>query len=163
MAERIEYTPPPNEDLDPSAHEELERLLQTLHRQGVLRFANDVVGSEEDLARTLINALNRESSLNAIQNLSSLFLALSSIPPGRFYKTVFALRDAAAAVEAGIRSDREDDAAPGLSGTYHLLKDETLWKSITPLLDGLKVFHDAMDRDVERPISDLKNKPSNFQ
>lgn len=162
MAERIEYSPPPNENLDPSAHDELERLLQTLHRQGVLRFANDIVGSEEDLTRTIVNALNRESSLNAIQNLSSLFLALSSIPPGQFYKTVFALRDAVTTMDTEVRST-EDHAAPGIGGIYRLLKDETLWKSLTPLLEGLKTFHQAMDRDVERPISDLKNKPSDFQ
>ncbi|CAO1662150.1 MULTISPECIES: hypothetical protein [Salinicola] len=163
MAERIDYTPPPNGDLDPSAQQEWERLLEGLHEHGFLRFANDLVRSNTQLAQILTNALSREGSLNAIQNLSSLLIALSSIPPGQFHKTVYAARDAFVAMETEVRSEREHDKAPGFSGAFRLLKDEELWHALTPLIGGLKTFTERLDRDVERPVSDRTGKPSDFQ
>jgi len=173
MAERIEYTPPPNEDLNPTAHQEMNRLLEGLHEQGFLRFANDVVRSDTQLAQILVNGLNRESSLNAIQNLSTLLIALSSIPPGQFHKTIYAARDAFVTMEAGIRDEDDgrnaaakegkQDKAPGITGVFRLLKDDELWQVLTPLIGGLKTFAQGLDRDVERPVSDRTGKPSNFQ
>jgi len=174
MAERIDYTPPPNENLNPTAHQEMDRLLEGLHEHGFLRFANDVVRSNTQLAQILVNGLNREGSLNAIQNLSTLLIALSSIPPGEFHKTIYAARDALVTMEDGIRDKDEqgrgrskdgkgEDKAPGISGVFHLLKDEELWRVLTPLIGGLKTFGERMDRDVERPVSDRTGKSSNFQ
>lgn len=84
MAERIfqDVTPP---KIGPDAHEELETLLQTLHEHGVLRFTNDVVAANAEIARILVNGLNREGSLNTIQNISVMAMVLATIPPERFY------------------------------------------------------------------------------
>lgn len=173
MAERIDYTPPPNEDLNPTARQEMDQLLEGLHEHGFLRFANDVVRSNTQLAQILANGLNREGSLNAIQNLSTLLIALSSIPPGEFHKTVYAARDAFVTMEAGIRDgseggdatakERQQDKAPGITGIFRLLKDDELWQVLTPLIGGLKAFAQGIDRDVERPVSDRTGKPSDFQ
>lgn len=45
-------------------------LVQTLHEHGMLRFSNDVVASNHELLRILVDGLNKPGSLNAIQNLS---------------------------------------------------------------------------------------------
>ncbi|RXE47037.1 DUF1641 domain-containing protein [Chromohalobacter israelensis] len=163
MAERIDYTPPPKGSLNPSANEEWERLLEGLHEHGFLRFANDLVRSNTQLAQILTNALSREGSMNAIQNLSTLLITLSSIPPGQFHKTAFAARDAFTVMEASVRNEHENDKAPGISGAFHLLKDEDLWHALTPILEGLKAFTNSLDRDVERPAADRTDKSSNFQ
>ena len=89
MAERISHdvTPP---KIGPDAHEELERLLQTLHEHGVLRLANDVVGANTSIASVVVDGLGKASTLNAIQNLAILGMMLSEIPPERFYRVTFA-------------------------------------------------------------------------
>lgn len=163
MAERIDYTPPPNGDLDPSAQQEWERLLEGMHEHGFLRFANDLVRSNTQLAQILTDALSREGALNAIQNLSTLMIALSSISPGQFHKTVYAAQDAFATMESEIRDEHECGKAPGLAGAFRLLKDEELWHALSPLIGGLKSFCHGLDRDVERPVSDRTGKPSDFQ
>ncbi|RKQ97185.1 uncharacterized protein YjgD (DUF1641 family) [Kushneria sinocarnis] len=158
MAEPIEHqvTPP---KIGPDAHEELEKLLQTLHEHGVLRFANDIVGANQSVAKVLVDGLNKEGSLNAMQNLSALMMALSTIPPERFYKVVFSLRDAMNA--AGEQREKtDDDEAPGFTGAYRLLHDDELWQAITPLLEALKAFGRGMDREVDKPITDFTGKPS---
>ena len=71
MAERISHTVTPPR-IGPDAHEALEGLLQTLHEHGVLRFANDVVAANPQIAQVLVSGLQKEGTLNAIQNVSSL-------------------------------------------------------------------------------------------
>ncbi|SCY74200.1 hypothetical protein SAMN03159391_02904 [Pseudomonas sp. NFACC37-1] len=61
--------------------------------------------------------------LNVIQNLSILAMALSRVPPDEFYRLVFALKDAGAAVSQWTAPDN-DDVAPGVGGAYRLLHDE---------------------------------------
>ncbi|MDV6319401.1 DUF1641 domain-containing protein [Chromohalobacter sp. HP20-39] len=163
MAERIDYTPPPNEDLEPSAQQELERLLQGLHEHGFLRFADDLVRSNTQLAQNLTDALSREGSLNAIQNLSTLLIAISSIPPGQFHKTVYAARDAFIAMEKEAHDDKKRQQTSGVSGVFRLLKDDELWQAMSPMVSGLKTFTERLDREVERPVSDRTGKSSAFE
>ncbi|SFU92892.1 DUF1641 domain-containing protein [Halomonas korlensis] len=159
MAERISHdvTPP---RIGPDAREELDRLLQTMHEHGVLRFANDMVAANPQIAKVLVNGLSKEGSLNAIQNLSALAMALSTIPPNQFYKMTFALRDAVAVIGQHSRSKDTDDASPGVSGAYQLLKDEELWHAVRPLIEGLKAFGKGLDKDIDKPISDFTGKPT---
>lgn len=157
MARRIEdYHVRPPEKTGPDAHDELERLLETLHAQGVLRFANDLVASRTDVLKVLVGGLEQPGTLNALQNLSILGMALSRIPPADFYRVAFALRDALAAVAA----HRPDggDGAPGMGGTYRLLHDDDLWRALAPLLDGLKAFRRGLEEPVEQPISHFSGK-----
>lgn len=158
MARRIYYEPAPPK-LGPDAHEELERLLQTLHEQGVLRLANDLVGAKTPIAAVLVDGLAKEGTLNAIQNLSVLLMALSRIPPAQFYKLVFALSDGLREASAWQR-DGEGDAAPGVSGVYRMLHDESLWQALTPLVAGLKAFAAGLEREVDKPVSAFTGKAS---
>jgi uncharacterized protein YjgD (DUF1641 family) len=158
MAEPIDYDVKPSKTgLD--AKEELDRLLQSLHEHGVLRMANDLVCANTAIAKVLVDGLNKEGTLNVIQNLSILAMALSRVPPEDFYRVVFALKDAGAAISQWNAPDGES-AAPGVRGTYRLLQDESLWRAISPLLEGLKAMGEGMKRPVDKPISDFAGKPS---
>ncbi len=160
MAKPIPYEVEPPK-IGPDAHEELERLLQTLHEHGVLRLANDLVAANNQIAQVLVNGLNREGSLNVIQNLSVLLMALSTFPPGQFYKTVFAVRDMIDTLGRG-REDgaRQPPDAPGVRGLYKMLNDDAFWHAVTPLIEGMKAFTRRMDEEVDKPISSFTGKPS---
>jgi uncharacterized protein YjgD (DUF1641 family) len=155
MAEAIQYTVRPPK-IAPDAHEELERLLQTCHEHGVLRFANDVVAANTEIARVLVQGLQKEGTLNAIKNISIVLMALSRIPPDDFYRVVFALKDAFSRL-SGESEEERAQRAPGVVGAYHMLNDEALWKGFGPLLDALKAFAGGLDRQVENPISAFKS------
>ncbi len=113
MAKAIDYEPEPAK-IGPDAHEELERLLETLHQHGVLRLANDLVAANNAVAKVLVQGLQREGTLNVMQNISVIMLALSSLPPENVYKLAFGLRDMADALSEQDTSSEEK--APGLQG-----------------------------------------------
>ncbi|WP_058545207.1 MULTISPECIES: DUF1641 domain-containing protein [Pseudomonas] len=159
MAERIQHEVKPPK-IGPDAHEELERLLQTMHAHGVLRFANDLIAANIPVTKVLVDGLNKEGTLNTLQNLSILTMALSRIPPEHFYKVAFALKDAL--VHAGAYEPQPDsNDAPGLSGAYKMLHDEALWQAVMPVIEVLKVFADGLGKKVDKPISEFSGKPSN--
>lgn len=158
MAERISHdvTPP---KIGPDAHEELERLLQMLHEHGVLRLANDVVGANTSIASVVVDGLGKASTLNAIQNLAILGMMLSEIPPERFYRVTFAVKEALDRVGQH-RPVQEGGDAPGISGAYRMLNDDELWRAVAPLADGLKAFAERLDKPVDKPVSDYFGKPT---
>lgn len=143
--------------INPDAHEELERLLETLHENGVLRFANDLVGAKTPVTKTLVEGLSTEGSLNAMQNIAILFMALSRIPPNEFYKTVFAAKEMFGRV-GNHRSEGTGSDAPGVIGAYKMLHDDELWRAIMPVLEGLKSFGKDLDKEVTNPISAFSGK-----
>jgi len=157
MAKSIEYQPEPAK-IGPDAREELDRLLETLHQHGVLRLMNDLVAANNEVAQVLVKGLQREGTLNVIQNISVIIMALSSLPPERVYKLAFGLRDMADALSTP--AQHETQAAPGVQGVWKMLQDEDLWRSLTPALNGLKAFSRRMDEQVDKPISSFTGKPS---
>lgn len=175
MAERIAHdvTPPPK--IGPDAQEELDRLVQTLHEHGLLRFANDVVASNHELLRILVDGLNKPGSLNAIQNLSVIAMTLSTLPPDRFYQVMSALKEGIEQVgshrhdEAASHSPRDkskekgqhkEDSAPGITGVYHMLNDDELWYALKPILAGLRAFSERLDQPIDKPVTGFTGKPS---
>ena len=157
MAERIGYDVKPAK-IGPDAQDELQQLLENLHKHGMLRLANDLVCANSQIAKVVVDGLNKKGTLNALQNLSLLLMALSRIPPERFQKMVFAVTDALDS--ASRRPDPDAEEAPGLSGAYRMLNDEDLWRSLHPLIAGLKAFSRHLDRDEEKPISVFTGKSS---
>ncbi|MER0126738.1 DUF1641 domain-containing protein [Franconibacter daqui] len=155
MAKAIEYQVEPPK-IGPTAEEELQRLLQTLHEHGVLRLANDLVASNNEWMQVIVSGLSRKGSLNTIQNISVLLLALSTIPPERMYKLAFGLRD----FMAELSREEQEQSAPGARGAWKMLHDDELWHSLTPLLNGLKAFSRRMEEEVDKPISSFSGKPS---
>lgn len=158
MAKPIDYDVKPT-PIGPDAREELERLLQSLHERGVLRFANDVVCAQTQIAKVLVDGLGKQGAMDAIQNLSILGMALSRIPPEEFYKLVFGLKDAVAELNKRAASSSETEA-PGVTGAYRMLQDEKLWASLLPLIEGLKVFADRMSREAGKPVTEFTGKPT---
>lgn len=159
MAEPITHTVHPPR-IGPSAHEELERLIQTCHEHGVLRLANDLVASNAEIMKILIQALQGPGALNVLQNVSTLAMALSRIPPSRFYRFVFAARDGVMSLtEADGSGSGKPRPAPGLAGAYRMLRDDSLWSAMHPLLDAMRSAAAALNKPVENPISDFAGKP----
>ncbi|MDU6925451.1 DUF1641 domain-containing protein [Franconibacter helveticus] len=160
MAKAIEYQVEPPK-IGPTAEEELQRLLQTLHEHGVLRLANDLVASNNEWMQVIVSGLSRKGSLNTIQNISVLLLALSTIPPERMYKLAFGLRDFMAELSREEEQpESASNSAPGARGAWKMLHDDELWHSLTPLLNGLKAFSRRMEEEVDKPISSFSGKPS---
>ncbi|QHM70856.1 DUF1641 domain-containing protein [Mixta intestinalis] len=160
MAERMSYEVPPTKTA-PDAHDALHELLQSLHHHGFLRLANDVVSANTQIAKVLVDGLNKPGSQNAMQNLSALLMALADIPPGEFYKTISAVKSALSAVNHHTQTQQQHDVAPGVSGTWKLLHDEDLWHAVMPLVAGLKAFASAMEQPApEKPISAFSGKDS---
>lgn len=159
MADPIDYDVKPSK-IQPDAKDELDRLLHSLHEHGVLRMANDLVCANTAIAKVLVEGLNKEGTLNVIQNLSVLVMALSRVPPEEFYRLIFAMKDAGSAVSQW-ESPEKENTAPGMLGAYKLLHDESLWRSIMPLIEGLKAMGNGMAKPVVKPISDFTGKPSN--
>ncbi|WLI76423.1 DUF1641 domain-containing protein [Kosakonia sp. H02] len=157
MAKAIDYQPEPAK-IGPDAHEELERLLETLHQHGVLRLANDLVAANNEVAQVLVKGLQREGTLNVLQNISVLLMALSSVPPDKMYKLAFGLRDMADAFSQP--PSQSEQKAPGGRGVWKMLHDDELWGALQPLLQGLKAFSRRMDEPVDKPISAWTGKPS---
>ncbi|MDC8745118.1 DUF1641 domain-containing protein [Xanthomonas campestris] len=159
MAEPLDYDVKPT-PIGPTAREELDRLLETLHQRGILRLANDLVGARDELAKVLVDGINQPGPLNALQNVSILAMAVSRIPPSQFYKVVFAGKDALDQIARSRAQTAAQGEAPGLRGAYRLLQDEAVWNAITPVLDGLKAFAAGLDKQVDKPISAFSGKPS---
>jgi uncharacterized protein YjgD (DUF1641 family) len=101
--------------------------------------------------------MSKEGSLNAMQNLSILGMALSRIEPAQFYKTVFAFQSAFAAV-GRYQPDDKHDEAPGVTGAYKMLHDDELWAALMPIIEGLKTFASGLDKEAEKPITAFSGK-----
>ncbi|WP_322025568.1 DUF1641 domain-containing protein [Burkholderia sp. BCC1977] len=150
-------TPPPAE---PDAHHALESLLGSLHRHGFLRFANEVVSANAQMAEVFVGAFDKPGMQCGMQNLAALVTALSRIPPEQFGKAVFAAADAMHHIGAWQPAEHEH-VAPGVRGAYRLLHDEALWDALTPLLEGLKVFAQGLAREPRNPApSAVSEKPA---
>jgi uncharacterized protein YjgD (DUF1641 family) len=156
MAQRLNYDVKPT-PIGPSAQEELDTLLETLHQRGVLRLANDLVGSQDRLLKVLIDGMSKEGSLNAMQNLSILGMALSRIEPAQFYKIVFAFQSAFGAV-GRYKPDEKHDEAPGVTGAYKMLHDDELWAALMPIIEGFKTFASGLDKEADKPITEFSGK-----
>ncbi|MVW78279.1 DUF1641 domain-containing protein [Bordetella sp. 02P26C-1] len=156
MAERIDHDVKPT-PIGPDAREELERLLQSLHEQGMLRFANDVVSAKSPVLKVLLDGLGKQATLNAIQNLSILGMALSRIPPEEFYKLVFGMKDALAALSRSPTASGKEEA-PGVTGVYRMLNDDELWASLRPALDAVQAFSRRMAEPADKPVTQFTGK-----
>lgn len=159
MAEPLDYQPTPART-EPTAQEALNELLENLHQHGFLRLANDVVKANNDIGKILAAGLNRPGTQNAAQNVSLLFMTLSTIPPECFNHLLLALRDALLAMKPASDAAQQEKAAPGVSGILKLLNDESLWQGIRPLLAALETFSREMQSEEEKPITRYSGKPS---
>lgn len=156
MAEPVEYRPRPT-PTEPSAYEELDRLVQTLHEQGLLRLANDLASANKGIVEILVRGLTTPGAQNALQNLGAAAMVLGRVPPGTFYRVADAARLALERLTEG----SAEHPAPGVRGAYRLLNDDDAWRTLGPLAEALGVFGRAMSRPPpERPITEYSGKES---
>lgn len=162
MARPIEYTPRPART-ETTADEELRALLEACHQHGVLRLAKDVIASNTEITRILVEGLKHPAALNTLQNLSILLMALSRLSPEQFYRIVFAAKSALDSLTSATEQPSQDgktnhSAAPGVVGAYRMLHDDQLWRNLRPLLNALGAFGTSLARPVENPISEFSGK-----
>lgn len=157
MAEPISYQPKPP-TIGPTARDELDQLLETLHNSGLLRLANDLAAARQDIAGILFNGLNLEGSRYAVQNIAALFMVLAQIPPPRFYKIATTVKDALLAAAEEPPAEKE---APGVRGFYKALTDDETWRALSPLVQALMTLGEGLRKPApEKPISAVTGKPS---
>jgi uncharacterized protein YjgD (DUF1641 family) len=162
MARPIEYTPRPART-ETTADEELRALLEVCHEHGVLRLAKDLIASNTEIARILVDGLKNPAALNALQNLSILFMAISRLSPEHFYRIVFAAKSALDSLVRTPPQPSQDarngsSAAPGVVGAYRMLHDDQLWQKLRLLLNALDTFGTSLALKVENPISAFSGK-----
>lgn len=149
MAKSIPYEVPRKETGE-TAQDELARLMENLHRQGILRLLNDVVTAYPQVAEIFLRGMNQEQSRNLVQNLCLLASALGQVPPERLDRVV-------QAVSAGMeRSEAElaegGGQSPGFWGALRLLQDNELWAGLAPMSAGVKAFAAAMRTPTGKPV-----------
>ncbi|WP_338564803.1 hypothetical protein [Erwinia sp. E_sp_W01_6] len=92
-----------------------------------------------------------------MQNISLLLMALSRVPPERFNQLLMALTDGANALSRQSDSTQQQ-GAPGIKGMIKLLRDEDLWRAVTPLLSAVRAFSASMEKAPEKPITRYSGK-----
>lgn len=122
----------------PDAHDELERLIENLHRRQVFRTLNVFLEALPETSRLFAEELNSDTGVRGGTNLYLLLRLLGQVPPEELQRWLDA---AARGVSAASREEASEAyPAPGLLGVKDLLHDESLWRSLGPLLEGLKAF-----------------------
>ncbi len=151
MAEPLPYTPRQRTETK-GASEELHQLVDTLHEKGILRFSNDFLQALPEAAELLMRGLNKKSSQNAVQNLALFAMAFSSISPERYSLVVRSLTEALSHLEDSAGED-ETRSAPGVSGLYKLLHDETLWQGLWPLISAIRGASGPLREEPDKPAA----------
>lgn len=149
MAEAIHYEVPPPHEAS-TARQELDRLVENLHEQGILRFLNDFLSASPEVSQILMKGLNTEESRNTVQNLLLIAIALGRIPPERFAVLTKAATEGPNKMEKAAGDGKAQDA-PGLTGFYRLLYDRDLWQGLGPIIAGVRVFRG--------PFTSLRKSP----
>lgn len=150
MAKAIHYEVPPFRETH-TAREELDRLVENLHDQGILRFLNDFLCASPEVSQILMKGLNTEESRNAVQNLSLIAMALGRISPEQFALFTRAVIEGLKRMEEAAGDGKKKDA-PGLMGVYRLLHDDKLWQGLRPIIAGVKGFSGPLHEPPEKPV-----------
>lgn len=122
------------------AEQELHELLEVLSERGILRALRDFVGGLPGISLIVARALNQPETIGAVQNLALILKALGTLPPAELSRLLDSAQAAAASVHRAAGRPPEQDAAPGVTGAYKLLQDDDLWRTLHPLLEGLRMF-----------------------
>ncbi len=160
MAEQIHYRPEQARRLRPETVDELEKfegrigeingLLDQLYESGLMRWLKDFVGAMPEVSMIALDGLNTDQGRAGMRNLLVLAKQLGKIDPDQ-------LEHMFDAVHSGL--DRADETAsgkhdspydpPGVTGVFKLLRDEELWHTLAPVIEGAKAFSAASRRQRE--------------
>lgn len=157
MAEQIHYRPEQAKQFRPETRDELEKfegriaeingLLDQLYESGLMRWLKDFVGAMPEVSMIALDGLNTEQGRAGMRNLLVLAQQLGKLDPDR-------LEGMFNAMHAGV--DRADETAtgkhespydpPGVMGVFKLLRDEELWRTLAPVIEGAKAFSAEANR-----------------
>lgn len=112
MPERLEYSTPPAPF--PGARDELEDLIETLHRSGTLRFLNGFFGRLGGVSQVAVDELNTEAGRNLIGALLCLGRVLTRLPSDDLARAAEGFDRGLTHAGEILRSDPP--------GTFHLLR-----------------------------------------
>lgn len=123
---------------------EVNELLDHLHDSGVLRWLNGLVGSLPEVSTVALEALNNERGRAGIRNLMALVWQLGRYDPETVENMLGALQSGAARAEETAAGEYDSPyAPPGITGAFKMLRDEQLWQTLAPLLEGARAFSQA--------------------
>ena len=127
------------------ADKEFAEFIEALSAAGILRFLTALTGALPHAGLITARGLNSEASRTTLRNMVTLLSALGRVPPQDFSRFVDALSNAMQSVERETWHPRTGNGEPpGITGAYHLLQDDALWRALGPLLDGLKAFGESL-------------------
>ncbi|HET7312772.1 hypothetical protein [Salinisphaera sp.] len=170
MAEQIHYRPDQARRFRPETLEEIERfegriaeingLLDQLYESGLMRWIKDFVGAMPEVSTIALEGLNTAHGQAGMRNLLVLARQLGRLDPDRLERMFDAM-------QAGL--DRADETAagkhassynpPGVTGVFKLLRDEELWRTLAPVIEGAKAFS-AETRRQRDPSGDKDRRES---
>lgn len=157
MAEQIHYRPDQAQRFRPETRDELEKfegriaeingLLDQLYESGLMRWAKDFVGALPEVSMIALDGLNTEQGRAGMRNLLVLAQQLGKLDPDRLER-MFGALDAGIERAEQTASGRHDSAydPPGVTGVFKLLRDEELWRTLAPVIEGARAFS-AASRD----------------
>lgn len=140
MADSIAYDQPSTHatrEVAPDAYEELDELVQALHRHGVLRLLYDLTGALSDISLILARDLDTPHGRRGVGNLYLLAQVLGRIPPEQFQRVSEAMGEGFSRMG---RAAPEKEYPPGVTGAVKLLRDDELWEALGPVLEGVRAF-----------------------
>lgn len=128
MAEPIKFVPKSNPET--TAREELDELVETLHRSGTLRVLTGLFGRFSDVSELAVKRLNEPGGKHIVANLSIAATALAELDADGFKRMAVGLAKGIEAAQAEARGDRP----PSTFKLFRLLHDSDTRRGIYALL-----------------------------
>ncbi|WP_348761310.1 hypothetical protein [uncultured Salinisphaera sp.] len=151
MAEQIHFRPEQAKRLRPETVDELEKfegriaeingLLDQLYESGLMRWLKDFVGAMPEISMIALDGLNSEQGRAGMRNLLVVAQQLGRFDPDqleRMFEAVHAGADRAGETAEGRHESPYNP--PGVTGVFKLLRDEELWHTLAPLIEGAKAY-----------------------
>ncbi|WP_423821907.1 hypothetical protein V5738_16450 [Salinisphaera sp. SPP-AMP-43] len=151
MAEQIHYRPGEAKRFRPETLEEMERfegriaeingLLDQLYESGLMRWIKEFVGAMPEISTIALDSLNTPQGQAGMRNLLVLAQQLGKLDPDqleRLFKAMHVGVDRAEETATGAHDSAYNP--PGVTGVFKLLRDEELWRTLAPVIEGAKAF-----------------------
>ena len=170
MAQQIHYRPEQAKRIRPETQDELEKfegriaeingLLDQLYDTGLMRWMKDFVGALPDVSMIALQSVNTPQGQAGMRNLLVLAKQLGKIDPDqleRMFNAVDAGVDRAGQTAEGKHESSYNP--PGITGVFKLLRDEDLWRTLAPVIEGVKAFSAESERQADE-ASESEAAPS---
>lgn len=151
MAEQLHYRPEQARRLSPETRDELEKLegrisevnelLDQLYESGLMRWLKDFVGAMPEVSMIALEGLNTGQGRAGMRNLLVLAQQLGKLDPDQLEQMFNALQ--AGIDRAGETTSGQHESPynpPGITGVFKLLRDEELWRTLAPVIEGAKAY-----------------------